>query len=579
LQRLSGDFLQAAEAARKAVSLSPRNPLAVHTLGAALHAQGRTVEAISYYQTAVRLQPGMAESHYYLANALRETGNITEAIDAYKMLLRIDANHFGGLNNYGALLTNTGGAEEAITVLMQALGINQNSVETLTNLARAQVLIGAHEMAIKHLQKALSLRPDFLDAYMELAWAFRLEGKYDNALQSFSKALELSPGNSRAQVGKAKILEIIGRRQEAYDIILPYIKAKKPEALPVYYDLSTYFGEHEQAAGLMLEFLENDNVNTLGTSPIHFRLGNYFDKTGDFPAAFRHYREANTLSNKSFSIEDTERRFQAITECYSHDFLTDMPHSGNPSELPIFIVGMPRSGTSLVEQIIASHPDIHGLGETTNIENIARQLSVMTGSGQYPDFIRNLSSTSLDKVSLNYTDRLAKVSPEAMRVTDKMPHNFVFIGFIYQLFPNSRIIHCKRNPLDTCLSCYFSEFASNFHNYTYDLENLAAYYRLYQNMMNHWNSVFPGRIYDISYESLVSDQEHETRKLLEFCGVEWSDQCLDFHRSERVVNTISYNQVRQPMYKKSVNRWKNYESYLAPYLDLLDNVKTESGRK
>ena len=349
LHRLTGDYVAAEGCSRKAALLSPKSVLAHYALGAALHSQGRVDEAIESYRTALQLQPDHSDSLYYLANGLRETGQLEDAVSAYKQLLKIYPDHFAGLNNYGALLTNMEEAEEAARILTHALEINDLSVETLTNLARAHILIGSHVVAIKHLNKATRVQPEFLDAHIELAWAFRLEGKYNAAIQHFEKALELSPGLIRALIGKAKILEILGKHEEAYEIIQPFLKEEASAALPLYYDLSHHFGEQDKAADMIKDLLGKSSVNVHGSAPLHFRLGKYYDKSGDYSSAFEHFNKANSLSKRSFSIDKTIQLFNSIKTTYIKEFVNDMPRSSNKSRLPVFIVGMPRSGTSLLE--------------------------------------------------------------------------------------------------------------------------------------------------------------------------------------------------------------------------------------
>jgi len=237
-----------------------------------------------------------------------------------------------------------------------------------------------------------------------------------------------------------------------------------------------------------------------------------------------------------------------------------MPRASVRSDRPVFIVGMPRSGTSLIEQILASHPQVFGAGELTDIVRLPLSLHTMLGTERkYPQCLSLLTQDRIDTFAQHYLDKLASLSPDASRVIDKMPGNFMHLGFIELLFPDARIIHCMRDPLDTCLSCYFQDF-SRSHPYSYDLENLGAFYNEYRKIMQHWRSVLSIPMYEIQYEELVADQEMKSRELVEFCGLEWDERCLNFHETKRYVGTASYDQVRQPMYKKSAGRWKNYEN-------------------
>ena len=246
-----------------------------------------------------------------------------------------------------------------------------------------------------------------------------------------------------------------------------------------------------------------------------------------------------------------------------------MPRSANRSKLPVFIVGMPRSGTSLVEQILASHPQVCGAGELEDAHGMTVTLATMLGGKiAYPACLTSAKRRHLDELAQRYLAKLSKFSRTAMRVTDKMPHNFMALGLIELLFPGAHIIHCKRDPVDTCLSIYGLEFNTN-HPYADNLEHLGAYYLEYLRLMEHWKTVLSVPILEVQYEELVADQEGVSRQMVEFCGLPWDVRCLNFHQAERVVTTHSYDQVRRPIYKQSVARWKNYESHLAPLIAAL----------
>jgi hypothetical protein len=243
---------------------------------------------------------------------------------------------------------------------------------------------------------------------------------------------------------------------------------------------------------------------------------------------------------------------------------------GNLSDLPIFVLGMPRSGTTLVEQIIASHPDVHGAGELLDLQSITRR--VVSGTGGFPGNILALDSVAMNKWADDYVAGLRKHSPDARYITDKMPNNFWFVGLIHLMLPNARIIHVKRNPVDTCLSCFTKLFSGTL-NQTYDLSELGRYYVDYSRLMDHWRKVLPaGAFLDVQYEDVIADQETEARRMIDFCGLDWNDACIDFYKNKRSVGTASVTQVRRPIYKSSVERWRHYEKFLGPLLDTLGDL-------
>mgnify|MGYP000588513621 CR=1 FL=1 len=576
LLRQTGRYAEAESCCRKAVQLSPASAIAHHALGAAAHSQDRLDEAVNCYRKAIQLQPDLVEAHYYLANALREQANVDGAADAYRTLLKVDPDHFEGLNNFGALLTNMARAEEAVKILTHALELSDDSVETLSNLARAHTLIGSKTVAIELLHKAIKLQPGFLNTYMELASALSSNGQYEESLRCFDTALELSPGNRWALVGKAMIYEKLGKNADAYLIIKPLLEDENfLGALPVFFDISRDIGLRDKAVSMIQKTLERDDINVAGTTHFHTRLGRHFDRESRYDEAFEHFSTANALANKRFNIDKTAVQFDSICRVYNEPFANNLPRSTNTSELEVFIVGMPRSGTSLVEQILATHPEIYGTGETANVKKLADQLSFRYSTDKFPGFVNKLSEYSLDRLADELQKAYPALPPRVKRVTDKTPQNFIYLGLILQLFPRCRIIHCKRNPLDTCLSCFFSDFGSIYHNYAYDLHSLGRYYGLYSKLMDHWTTVFPDRIFQVDYEELVENQEPVSRAMIAHCGMQWNDQCLDFHKLDRVINTISYNQVRQPLYKRSVNRWHNYDKHLTPLRAALDQSGVE----
>lgn len=557
--------------ARQAVRLSPSLASANLALATALHAQNRQEEAIPLYYTTITLQPDIEEAHYHLANALRETGHLEGAEKAYSRLLEINPRHYEGLNNYGAMLTNMQQSEKAVEYLSRVLELDKQCIPALTNLGRAYIHIGNLDAATSLLHQAVTIKPDFVDANIELAKAYRQQGRYADALKYLDIALKLDPSCRTASISKAGVLEMTGDIDAAQSIIKPLIEdGQNSDAASVYFDLSQHTGEREQAVHLIENILNSDTGNRHSHPPLHFRLGKYYDKKNDYDTAFRHFLLANDLTNKSYNIDAARLEFDSIRQTYNQDFIRAMPRSSSTDDYLIFIVGMPRSGTSLVEQIFASHPDIHGAGETDRLRVTSELLSSRFSNNNYPGFIPQLSTLILDKTAAELKQKYSMSAGDKKYITDKMPHNFLYIGLILQIFPESHIIHCTRNPLDTCLSCFSSAFGTNYHDYTHDLKTLGIYYGLYQQLMTHWTSVFPGKIYEVSYSALIENQEDISKQMLAHCNIPWNEQCLDFHKSSRIVNTVSYNQVRQPIYKSSVDRWKNYDKYLESLRDTLD---------
>jgi len=436
-------------------------------------------------------------------------------------------------------------------------------METLINLANAYSAKGAFDIAIDHLQRALSIRPDSFDARYSLGNACHSAGLLEEALQAYEAADKLRPGNGKLAIARATVLSRLSRFEEARALLQPLVQQDDPEAILPYFDISPHLGQQDAAAQKIEALLDKGGVPPRCMIGLHYRMGKHREESGDYAGAFDHYRRANRMEYRSFDLPAYRRQVTEIIDTYSSDFVPSMPRSGSGSDRPIFIVGMPRSGTSLVEQIVSSHPDAFGAGELPHVFDACAWLSARFADGRpFPAFTRGLPPGMLDTVAGRYLRRIGELAGEERRVTDKMPHNFLYLGFIAQLFPNSRVIHCVRSPLDTCLSCYFSQFGTLGHAYANDLETLGHYYVEYHRLMKHWMQVLDIPILEVAYENLVHDQEAVTRRLLTHCGLDWNPACLDFHKSGRTAFTLSNQQVRERLYTRSIGRWKNFEKYI-----------------
>ena len=325
----------------------------------------------------------------------------------------------------------------------------------------------------------------------------------------------------------------------------------------------------------MLErVLDRPALSEWERSSLLFSLGGLHDHLGAFDAAFRCYREANALRHARFDGDAVTRLTDQRVAYFSAERLARLPRAAKRDDLPVFIVGMPRSGTSLVEQILASHPRVAGAGELRLIGAIARSLNLGTDSGAVeaaPDLAPGLDQESIDRAAASHLERLRAIGGEAARVTDKMPYNFRHLGLISLLFPDARIIHCLRDPMDTCMSCYFQGFRAG-NSQTFDLGHLGAFYVQYDRLMRHWRRVLDIPVLEIRYEDHVAEPERTCREMLAFLDLEWDPRCLRFHESRRVVRTASRDQVREPIYTRSVARWRNYERHLGPLKEALAEV-------
>ncbi len=536
--RLSaGRHHEAIEAFDRALTLSPETPMILINRGCALFQLDKFNESIDSLNRAIQLEPSNANAHFNLARTYKSQGKIAGAIQALKTALQYNPDLFEAHCSLGTLLYENGSLLECKQVWLHALGRHPNQIQYRLGLAKLYTVIG----------------------------------EYDSALEQYRKTQQIQPGNAQALCGQADVLEKNGNFEQAYDTIKTLLAGniKDVTLADVFGRLCHRFDACEEAVQYFVEMLNEYSADE-HLRDLHFSLGYVYDRIGRYDEAFLQFEQANKLCRHHCDMEEFRRRFCDQREYFSKEKILSLPHSSIQSERPIFIVGMPRSGTTLVEQIIASHPEAYGAGELPDIKHMISSMPSLCGEGAspFPQCMDHMDSNKMNRMAQAYLKSIEKCNKNCARIIDKMPHNFFNIGLICLLFPNAKIIHCIRNPADTCLSIFSKSFIS-LHAYGTDLRTLGQYYREYQQLMTHWHKVFPGRILDINYQDLISDQENYSRELLEYCELEWDDQCLEFYNSGRTVVTASYAQVRQPIYSSSIERWRNYEQHLQPLLQEL----------
>jgi tetratricopeptide (TPR) repeat protein len=523
----------ACDAFRKALRLNPDLPQALVGLGLSLHQLDQWSESIGHFRHALRLRPNLAQAHFGLGGSLLKLGNLQEALQHQLEAVRLGPEHAEAHLGVGTVLS----------------------------------LMGNQQEAVAHLRTAIRLKPEFLYAYITLAATLMTLGQPDEAACLCEQALALEPGNIDAISLATTIDQHMGKIDRAHARLKPLIEAGTREinVALAYSTICSNLDEPDTGIEFMERFLRQDHgITATGKRNLHFGLGKLYDKQKNFASAFEHYRLGNKLKDVRFNPALQSAETDAIIALHTRALMDTLPHASVHSDRPVFVVGMPRSGTSLVEQILASHPAVFGAGELPDVIQMAGALGGTTASGHgYPHYLPELTQDHVDSTARQYLDHLALLSPDAARVVDKMPGNFMFLGLIELLFPGARIIHCRRDPLDTCLSCYFQDFARS-HPYSYDLANLGGFYRNYERLMQHWREVIRLPMLEISYEDMIADQEAGSRRIVEFCGLPWDEGCLQFHETQRYVATASYDQVRRPIYKSSVARWKNYAQFIGP---------------
>lgn len=573
LGAIHGQFMEFAEAeqcCRRVIALSPDLAVAHFNLGITLQKQGRVDDAARSLQQAILLNPNYAEAHNELGVALQLRGTDSDKLmECYRSALGLKPDFAEAHYNLATVLRGMAKTDDAVKHFREAVRLRPGMIKAHTALGHLLMETGNLDQAFAVYQEAINLHPDELDFLLQFGWLLISRRRSQEATKVFQRVLQLNPGNASAHAGMAKILDHEGKFEEGYALLRPFLGSDKTDVdvALVYAALSRNLGHQSQAAALLERALES-RMPTEKCKAMHFALGKLYDEAKDYERAFVHWRSANDLAKEPCDLKANERQFADLKYVFSAENISRRPRATNKSRLPVFIVGMPRSGTSLVEQILASHPEIYGAGELGDISNLVSSLPAGLGGAPYPYCLDVIKKKQIDEMAAQHLVKLRQFSPQASRVTDKMPHNFMHLGVIDMLFPGAKVIHCKRNPVDTCLSI-FSLMFNQRHSYAADLADLGAYYRQYQDLMAHWKQVLRVPFLEVQYEEIVANQEGMTRKMIEFCDLKWDERCLHFHESERVVATFSYDQVRRPIYKKSVARWKNYERFLGPLIAAL----------
>jgi tetratricopeptide (TPR) repeat protein len=575
------DLKQAEEICKQAIRLNPNHALAHHALGTAYDRLDRHAEAITEFSNAIRLRPDFANAYLFLANTFAKQGNNSAAESNFLRTLELEPGLVGAMTGLGDLYTRSGRFSEAIILYQRALETAPDNSSILAALGDALSARNDQGEARTVLEKAIRIDPGAYEANFSLGTLLIKLGEYDEAINCYTRASKARPDDGYAIGAIAQIRERRSEFDEALKLLQPFIEQGSSNAgitLP-FAELSVQSGKHSDAIRALEKTLAREKLDQSTRTEIHFKLGKILDTIGEYDNAFAHYQSGNDLilqvskglpAGETIDVQACEI-WQHTASC-DKAFWETLPVANNNFDCPVFVVGMPRSGTTLTEQILASHPDVHGAGELAGIESIARSLAgALPAQGKYPASLNNIPARLLDQAADRHLQSLEKLSGSAARVVDKCPHNFLHLGLICVLYPRAKIIHIKRDPRDTCLSIYFQIFTPQ-HAYACDLDALGRFYNVYRELMRYWNSMLGKRIMNIKYEQLVENPETVSRELIDHCGLQWDDRCLKFYENRRDVNTPSYGQVRQPLYTASIGRWQHYREHLDRLLNVLEDT-------
>lgn len=577
--RSLGRFDEAITCCRRAIDIYGVNPDALNVLGASLHAIGEIDEAEEVLRRAIEFKPDLAVAHGNLGNVLRTREKLDEAVEAYERAIHLNPAFAGAHAALGGVRHAQGRPEDAIACYNKALELDSGNAMTLSDLAVSLRALGRIDEAIGRLREAVRLKPGFAEGHVILGtMLLHANQDLDGAAAAYEEALRIAPDFVKALQGMADIYGVRGDFDQAVDYSRRALKVD-PDHMATHVAMANAGGlaGGDKNIARLEKLLQKGGLSKTDECDLRFALGAAHDRAGAFDAAFAHFAAGNALRGRSGTYDITE--FAATVgrqiDVCTADFFDSRKTWGRTSERPLFIVGMARSGTALVEQIVSSHPDIFGAGELEEFCALALELPVALGTNAPAAECAALIDRDMaQRLADRYLAHLDTLAPDATRVTDKMPGNFQRLDLVAQLFPGARVIHCRRDPLDVCLSCYFHDFSQG-HSYTCDLAELGAYYRQYERLMDHWRDVLPIAMMEVTYEELIADQETVSRRMVEFCGVPWDDACLSFHESDRSVFTSSMWQVRQPLYQTSAGRWRHYDSHLGPLISALGESDIE----
>jgi len=520
---------------------------------------------------------------------LYSSGKINEAIDEIKVLNEDYPNVALLFNILGACYKALGQLEVSTKMFERAIVIKPDYAEAHNNLGITFMQLGQLDAAVKSYEKVLAIKPDYAEAHNNLGNILRELSQLDMAVKNYEKALAIKPDYAVAHYNLGIVLKELGQRDTAVKSFEKAL-AIQPNYVKAHHSLSSLkkFTENDSQITLMQSLLSNSNLSQSERIQLCFALAKANENLGNQDEQFKFLDEGNRLCKEelNYSLDDAKNLFSFIKELFSTlPSVIEQSLSYDPStKCPIFIVGMPRSGTTLVEQIISSHHAVYGAGELTALPTLIGQevknhitqgsnIASTTIGGEKLNIANtyNLPEESFISIRQQYLDELSRFEVPENVITDKLPLNFQYIGFILSAFPEAKIVHLKRDARATCWSIYKCHFKNKGNGYSYNLDDLAGFYGLYLELMDFWHQLFPDKIYDICYEDLTTNQEEETRKLLQYCELDWDENCLNFHKNKRAVKTASALQVRQKMYQGSSEAWKKHEAYLQPLIKALSS--------
>lgn len=536
------------------------------------HRAGKVADAKDTYERVLAADPDNALALHYLGLALMQEGDLVRADSLISRAIALGTASVNALADLGAIKAKKREYEASVSLLSQVLTVEPAHLDALRNLATVYELTQRLDKALPLLEKVVELRPEDARASTQLAQVcFKLGGSAE-AVRLLRDAISNEPAYCSARLLLGEVLEEVGRFRQARVQYLHVLRREPGNPIALARLLQLRDGPIDATWAARAEaVVQNNSLPQTDSARLRVAMGFYFDRQGDHDRAFAYFTSGNETQRqrRPFDLNAFATVVNRLISTFSASLFEKCAAIGSRDRKPVFIIGMPRSGTTLVEQILASHPAVAGGGELATLMTIASQFNAVGQGGfPYPEGVRAIRVDQAKQMAQRYIDCLDHISKPALRVTDKQPFNFMHLGLAQILFPAATFIHCQRDPMDTCLSCYFVSFSDSF-AFASDLGTLGHYYRQYARLMTHWQAILPKPVLTVQYEALVTNHESVVRELIAHCGLPWDDRCLKFYETKRMVRTPSRWQVRQPIYADSIGRWRRYERHLGPLLAAL----------
>lgn len=537
-----------------------------------LRLKGQHAAASAIYKSLLDDDPENKELHYLLGTLYFDNDQKSMGLEHLSQACDEHTSNTLYLSAFADALGTSGYIDKAAAIFDKILHVEQDNIHALIGLGSLYSRIGKHHDAISYLDRAYAKQPSNVAVNSYLAHSLSAVDEYDKALMHARKNMKQAPNNADSFFNTGKILVWLGRVDEAERLLKRTISLNGQHGNA--YELLTSIRKTTPQDKKLVERMEKALQNSMTTTQrdhLHFALGKAYDDLGEWDNAFQHFSLGNRLLPSDFNKKKHMESLSATKKVFNENFFRSHASAGNNTSLPIFIVGMPRSGTTLLDQLLSSHASIESVGESPLVPQLISKL--FGGSEAYPSSLTKVDDRKLMEFSNTYLGEISsKVTSVAERVVDKQPFNFLHLGLLATLFPSAKLIYLHRNPLDVCLSCFFQRFADRQLNWSTDLSNLGQYYRVHHEFMAYWKKVLPVPILQVEYEELVEDFETHAKRIVEHCNLQWDPACAEFYKSGRAVRTASTQQVRQPIYKSSKARWKRYSSHIAPLVASLGEL-------